>query len=569
MPLLLVLWLISIPTMAQTACAVFNSETKVLTFKGTPDPVLGDNETMVATFYPDIEKWVDGKRDYYGWPDDVKNATKVVIEESFKDFAVPTCQNMFFFFRYLTSIEGLKYLNTAKAKNMRAMFSYCWELNSLDLSGFNTAQVEDMSNMFQNCTALNSLDLSSFNTAKVTDMSMMFINCNKITSLDLSGFNTALVTNMKEMFHDCTQLTLLDLSSFSTGQVTDMEMMFWLCSKITSLDLSGFNTGKVKSMKYMFLACSKLANIYASDLFTTENVESDDTMFGSCSKLPNFNWEEIGKSHAHYRQGGYFQRLVGQLNKEGIGAQGDDQLVVSKKMVLSDDDDLTVFVPFTASSISHARAFTNDEWQAVYVPFPLDVDGILENYELAAINNFHEYEQTDGSWHLELEVKRITGGTISAYTPLLIRRKEGDRGQTTLTISADNVAIVADEGNVIDCASISREYKFTGTTKTLDALNGATDYLMQGGELQQATASAVLPPYRWYLTATDIAGSPTTPAARADRITIKIVGNSTTAIAEALADDHQPQGIYDLQGRRLAQEPQHGVYIKNGRKYVK
>ena len=28
-------------------------------------------------------------------------------------------------------------------------------------------------------------------------------------------------------------------------------------------------------------------------------------------------------------------------------------------------------------------------------------------------------------------------------------------------------------------------------------------------------------------------------------------------------------GIYDLQGRKLSKEPTHGIYIKNGKKYVK
>ena len=35
------------------------------------------------------------------------------------------------------------------------------------------------------------------------------------------------------------------------------------------------------------------------------------------------------------------------------------------------------------------------------------------------------------------------------------------------------------------------------------------------------------------------------------------------------AEEHIQQGIYDLQGRKLNQEPESGIYIKDGKKYVK
>ena len=35
------------------------------------------------------------------------------------------------------------------------------------------------------------------------------------------------------------------------------------------------------------------------------------------------------------------------------------------------------------------------------------------------------------------------------------------------------------------------------------------------------------------------------------------------------AEEHILHGIYDLQGRKLSQEPESGIYIKDGKKYVK
>ncbi len=50
---------------------------------------------------------------------------------------------------------------------------------------------------------------------------------------------------------------------------------------------------------------------------------------------------------------------------------------------------------------------------------------------------------------------------------------------------------------------------------------------------------------------------------------LKAVNYDTlTSIAEVRADSTAPAGIYDLSGRRLAQEPATGIYIKNGAKVV-
>lgn len=52
--------------------------------------------------------------------------------------------------------------------------------------------------MFQNCYELTSLDVSGFNTANVTGMSYMFAKCRKLSSLDVSHFSTSKVENMEK-----------------------------------------------------------------------------------------------------------------------------------------------------------------------------------------------------------------------------------------------------------------------------------------------------------------------------------------------------------------------------------
>ena len=57
------------------------------------------------------------------------------------------------------------------------MFSVCWDLDSLDVSGWDTSNVESMYKMFSDCHSLKSIDLSDWDTSNVKDMGKMFYEC--------------------------------------------------------------------------------------------------------------------------------------------------------------------------------------------------------------------------------------------------------------------------------------------------------------------------------------------------------------------------------------------------------
>ena len=211
--------------------------------------------------------------------------TKVVFNESFKDARPETGYKWFAGMENLENIENLQNLNTSEMTYMRLMFWNCSKIQSLDLSNFNTAKVKDMEAMFLECSDLQSIKLSSFNTEKVWTMERMFYGCKKLQSLDLSNFNTEEVKNMYSMFEDCFILQ--------------------------SLDLSSFNTKKVNKMLRMFFNCNKLVSIYASNLFTTDNVSEYDSrqMFLYCDSLSGdiaYDQNYVDKTYAKI-DGGYFR----------------------------------------------------------------------------------------------------------------------------------------------------------------------------------------------------------------------------------------------------------------------
>lgn len=232
---------------------------------------------------------------------------------------------------------------------------------------------------------------------------------------------------------------------------------------------------------------------------------------------------------------------------------------------------------FTVTSLAYKRTFYDDKWMAVYVPFAIDCSQLNADYEMATINNFHEYEQEDGTYKVVLEVKRVTkGGTIPALTPCLMRMKTAPAAKVEKTLTFENAEFSAAADKSIDCSSVTRYYQFFGTLNGKTGLTAATDFVLNAGKLYKTSENTELLPQRWYLSATDRTSTPVEPAAMLRSISIKVIGDGEATGIEDIhvntelgADASGSTGIYDLQGRKINSEPTKGMYIKNGKKYIK
>ena len=339
--------------------AVFDEATNTLTFKhDTNKPTgafaLNNGKNLPGWYKP----YYDTNEDYQGYNANI--IKKVVFDASFANARPTSCYKWFGGCRYLTTIEGIDYLNTENVTDMSDMFKDCEKLTTLDVSKFDTKNVTDMSNMFDRCyklttldvskfdtknvtnmrwmfnccEALTTLNVSNFDTKNVTDMNNMFCSCETLTTLDVSNFDTQNVTDMKgmfgwcsalttldvsnfdtknvmnmgSMFSNCKSLTTLDVSNFDTPYVTNMSGMFWKCYNLTTLDLSSFNTKNVTNMSSMFESCYKLTTIYTNEKFVTTACDIDLNMFEDCTNLVGavpYDKSKTGKEMANYATG-YF-----------------------------------------------------------------------------------------------------------------------------------------------------------------------------------------------------------------------------------------------------------------------
>ena len=255
----------------------------------------------------------------------------------------------------------------------------------------------------------------------------------------------------------------------------------------------------------------------------------------------------------------------------------DNGKYIAKAVTLTDGEAYNSPVDIEVKDLKYARTYAANKWQPLYVPFAMNVDQWTgKGLTVASINNFHETKLKSGETQVLFEVKKVTSGSLEPNIPYLILcdaegEKQLELGTTTLFKEKDGT---------IDCHSVTRNYVFQGkyTTKNgFGASETAIYYGVKDGEMVQLTAEDEIGPQNWYLTVTNRPNAydvdtPLTSAAKA--ISIRVIGDGeATGIEDihVVSDEGEngKQGIFDLQGRKLDAEPTHGIYIKNGEKYVK
>ena len=521
--------LAAVTTAEPVARAEYNKTTQTLTFLyGAPSATEDANILVVKLYNPsDNPKWFNGKYGSFDgcWDTEIKKATSVVIDESFKNYPLASCSGMFKEFKNVKTITGLGNLNTSNVTSMRGMFDNCFSLQTFDIDKLQTASVQDMANMFYFCKCLTSLDVSHFETGSVTDMSAMFKAIgDKVTSLDLSNFNTQNVELMYSMFAYINMLETLDLTSF--------------------------NTSSVKNMNRMFESpCFK--HIYVSELFKTDQASSKN-MFYPC-KLPNFDPAVLDNTHANYLAGGYFEKIVGKLGDEIIAAAGEP--LTAKNLTIDKDQNFKANEPFTVAAASYNRTMSDgNTWATLCLPFEVSLaDQNFRAFKLLSAN--------DDAVELE-EVET----SIAAGMPVIIKMNEG---ATSLNISATDKKIAE---KALVSATADGNYQLQGLYAQKEFSKDVDNncYIMKGDKLMNPAkllentnvTKVASKPFRAYMV------DKTSAPAGAKMFSIGFNDN-TTAIDNLNTIANDKAVYYDIQGLRL-NAPQKGINIvKRGNKTMK
>lgn len=391
------------------------------------------------------------------------------------------------------------------------------------------------------------------------------------------------------------------VKAFTKQQIKSGEVA-WLLNGSTSTPAEGSNlswyqklvengddypvlTSTGENTVYHGMTCNKKTDVYTND----------NSIFGDDGAIPHeFKIADQPDANGLYgdvcvncKENNESAKYINRFCEEDgrnikLTVNPDGSYSTEETVTITDDAAYNSPVDFTAAKVEYTRNYLGaDQWQAVYVPFEAKATDWTDNgITVASINNFHEYEKEDGSgYETVLEVKKATSGEFDANMPYVARTSGSDSGSKTITIS--NAKLHKAESKKYDCMSMTRKYDFIGIYTPQSGLGqddpSVTVYALdKQGRIAPLKSETTLGAQRWYLTVSDRNGSSLPQNTKSRSIRIDMIGEGATTgikdvqvITSNEANNIAKAGIYDLQGRKLSKEPTQGIYIKNGKKYVK
>ena len=249
-----------------------------------------------------------------------------------------------------------------------------------------------------------------------------------------------------------------------------------------------------------------------------------------------------------------------------------DGKYTAEAVTLTDGEAYNSPVDIEVADFKYIRTFDAYKWQSLYVPFRMSLEQLTSNgLNVATPVDIEVVDETI----TRLNVQKLKSGSSKAnYPSLIMCESDGEK-----TIELADVTLSASKEKFIDCMSMTRKYVFNGVYQANKNLasnsEDAINYIIKDGGLVLRTDDDVPAPQSWYMNVTirenPFGGADEPLSSDAKTMPIYVIGEGYATGIENVntAEEHILHGIYDLQGRKLSQEPESGIYIKDGKKYVK
>ena len=249
-----------------------------------------------------------------------------------------------------------------------------------------------------------------------------------------------------------------------------------------------------------------------------------------------------------------------------------DGKYTAEAVTLTDGEAYNSPVDIEVADFKYIRTFDAYKWQSLYVPFRMSLEQLTNNgLNVATPVDIEVVDETI----TRLNVQKLKSGSSKAnYPSLIMCESDGEK-----TIELADVTLSAAKEGAIDCMSMTRKYVFNGVYQANKNLasnsEDAINYIIKDGGLVLRTDEDVPAPQSWYMNVTirenPFGGADEPLSSDAKTMPIYVMGEGYATGIENVntAEEHILHGIYDLQGRKLSQEPESGIYIKDGKKYVK
>lgn len=410
------------------------------------------------------------------------------------------------------------------------------------------------------------------------------VTYNKEALLNNSSENIKIVGTGSLAFEDGKEEANV-VKAFTKQQIKSGEVALALNDNKTSGDLAwyqklGENGDAYPVLKstgdntvYHGKECDKITDVYTND----------NSIFGEDGAVPHV-FEMAGHPDANGLYGDvcincnannenikYIQHFCGILgnNLKLIYADGK---YTAEAVTLTDGEAYNSPVDIEVADFKYIRTFDAYKWQSLYVPFRMSLEQLTSNgLNVATPVDIEVVNETI----TRLNVQKLKSGSSKAnYPSLIMCESDGEK-----TIELADVTLSASKEKFIDCMSMTRNYVFNGVYQANKNLasnsEDAINYIIKDGGLVLRTDDDVPAPQSWYMNVTiresPFGGADEPLSSDAKTMPIYVIGEGYATGIENVntAEEHILHGIYDLQGRKLSQEPESGIYIKDGKKYVK
>lgn len=337
--------------------------------------------------------------------------------------------------------------------------------------------------------------------------------------------------------------------------------------------LNGGTIADCANTVYHGKKCDKITDVYTND----------NSIFGEDGAVPHV-FEIAGHPDANGLYGDvcincnannenikYIQHFCG-ITGNNLKLTYADGKYTAKAVTLTDGEAYNSPVDIEVADFKYIRTFDAYKWQSLFVPFRMSLEQLTSNgLNVATPVDIEVVNETI----TRLNVQKLKSGFSKAnYPSLIMCESDGEK-----TIELADVTLSASKEKFIDCMSMTRKYVFNGVYQANKNLasnsEDAINYIIKDGGLVLRTDDDVPAPQSWYMNVTirenPFGGADEPLSSDAKAMPIYVIGEGYATGIENVnaAEEHTLQGIYDLQGRKLSQEPESGIYIKDGKKYVK
>ena len=370
-----------------------------------------------------------------------------------------------------------------------------------------------------------------------------FALCTGLTSVTIPNSVTSIG---KETFALCSGLTSVTIPNSVTSIGGSA---FYECSGLTSVTIGNSVTSIGEEA---FAYCPKLFSVYCY----AENVPSTESDAFQSSYPENATLHVPAGSVDSYEATAPWSRF--------------GTITPLQNLTLADGEEFENNTEECFATLTYTRTLPNMLWNPLYVPFEIPVSEIIDKYEVAYVNNVNSYDHNDDGTidDMRMEVIKIKSGTLNANYPYLIKARNEEAKNMTITL--ENTTLFQSVETTIDCSSVFAKHEITGiyNKRYKNELPDGAMAISMAGAWQPIASGSYLNPFRLYMTITARDGSPVKvePAAMS-RIRISVLGEDVeTDIEETRSETKNI--ILDLSGRSVLNPVKGGVYIVNGKKVI-